>query len=61
MFRANATGGLVLEKAEELRKYDSVLETIRAAALDPEESVEMIEILAEEPLWKWKRRVSGSI
>jgi hypothetical protein len=57
----DATGGLFLEKVEELHKYYSVFETIRATALDPEESIEMIEILVEEPLWKLKRRVSGSI
>ena len=58
VFAENATGGLFLEKAEELRKYNSIFETIRTTALDPEESIEMIELLAEEPLWKWKRRVS---
>jgi transcriptional regulator with XRE-family HTH domain len=61
VFAENATGGLFLEKAEELRKYNSIFEAIRAAALDPEESIEMIELLVEEPLWKLKRRVSGSI
>lgn len=61
VFAENATGGLFLEKAGELRKYRSVFETIRATALDPEESIEMIEMLVEEPLWKLKRRVSGSI
>ena len=61
VFAENATGGLFLEKAEELRKYHSVFETIRATALDPEESIEMIGMLVEEPLWKLKRRVSGSI
>jgi transcriptional regulator with XRE-family HTH domain len=61
VFAENATGGLFLEKAEELRKYDSIFETIRATALDPEESIEMIGMLVEEPLWKLKRRVSGSI
>jgi transcriptional regulator with XRE-family HTH domain len=61
VFAENATGGLFLEKAEELRKYRSIFETIRATALDPEESIEMIEMLVEEPLWKLKRRVSGSI
>ena len=60
VFAENATGGLFLEKAEELRKYNSIFETIRATALDPEESIKMIELLVEEPLWKWKRRVSGS-
>ena len=61
VFAENATGGLFLEKAEELHKYDSVFETIRATALDPGESIEMIGMLVEEPLWKLKRRVSGSI
>jgi len=61
VFAENATGGLFLEKAEELRKYVSIFDTIRATALPPEESTEMIETLVEEPLWKWKRRVSGSI
>jgi len=61
VFAENATGGLFLEKAEELRKYYSIFETIRATALDPEESIEMIEMLIEEPVWKLKRRVSGSI
>jgi transcriptional regulator with XRE-family HTH domain len=61
VFAENATGGLFLEKAEELRKYYSIFETIRATALDPEASIEMIEMLVEEPLWKLKRRVSGSI
>lgn len=61
VFAENATGGLFLEKPEELRKYHSIFETIRATALDPEESIEMIETLIEEPLWKWKRKVSGSI
>ncbi|MEV4348129.1 helix-turn-helix transcriptional regulator [Actinoplanes sp. NPDC049596] len=57
----NATGGLFLEKAEELGKYISIFESIRTTALPPEESIEMIEMLVEEPLWKSNRRVSGSI
>jgi transcriptional regulator with XRE-family HTH domain len=61
VFIDNATGGLFLEKADELRKYLSIFDTIRSAALPPEESIEMIEMLVEEPLWKSKRRVSGSI
>lgn len=61
VFAENATGGLFLEKAEELRKYYSIFEKIRATALDPDESIEMIKMLVEEPLWKLKRRVSGSI
>ncbi|WP_250032149.1 helix-turn-helix domain-containing protein [Paractinoplanes maris] len=61
VFTENATGGLFLEKAEELSKYTSIFETIRTSALPPGESIEMIQMLAEEPLWKSKRRVSGSI
>jgi hypothetical protein len=61
VFIDNATGGLFLEKADELRKYVSIFETARAAALPPEASIEMIEMLVEEPLWKFKRRVTGSI
>ena len=61
VFIDNATGGLFLEKAEELRKYISIFDTVRATALPPEASFEMIETLVEEPLWKSKRRVSDSI
>jgi transcriptional regulator with XRE-family HTH domain len=61
VFTDNATGGLFMEKTEELQKYTAIFETIRATALPPEESIEMIELLVEEPLWKSKRRVSGSI
>jgi transcriptional regulator with XRE-family HTH domain len=59
VFIDNATGGLFLEKADELRKYISIFETVRSAALPPETSIELIEMLVEEPLWKSKRRVSG--
>ncbi|MFI5495414.1 helix-turn-helix domain-containing protein [Actinoplanes sp. NPDC051859] len=61
VFAENATGGLFLEKSDELRKYNSIFETIQATALSPEESKIMIQMLAEEPLWKSRPRVSGSI
>ncbi|MFI7596388.1 helix-turn-helix domain-containing protein [Actinoplanes sp. NPDC049681] len=61
VFAENATGGLFLEKTDELRKYNSIFDTIRATALSPEESRNMIVMLAEEPLWKSRPRVSGSI
>jgi transcriptional regulator with XRE-family HTH domain len=61
VFTENATGGLFLEKTEELQKYSAIFEAIRCTALDPDASAEMIELLVEEPLWKSKRRVSGSI
>ena len=61
VFVENATGGLFLEKVDELRKYNSIFESIRSTALTPEESRNKIGMLAEEPLWKSKPRVSGSI
>jgi hypothetical protein len=59
VFAENATGGLFLENADELHKYVSIFELIRSTALPPEESRELIKILAEEPLWKLRPRVSG--
>jgi transcriptional regulator with XRE-family HTH domain len=59
VFIDNATGGLFLEKSEELRKYISIFDTVRGAALTADASLEWIEMLVEEPLWKSKRRVSG--
>jgi len=60
VFAENATGGLFLEKSDELRKYNSIFDTVRSSALSPEESRDMIVMLAEEPLWKLRPRVSGS-
>jgi transcriptional regulator with XRE-family HTH domain len=59
VFIDNATGGLFLEKSEELHKYISIFDTVRGAALTADASLELIEMLVEEPLWKSKRRVSG--
>ncbi|HEY2948344.1 MAG TPA: helix-turn-helix transcriptional regulator [Micromonosporaceae bacterium] len=61
VFAENATGGLFLEKNDELRKYIFIFDHIRAAALRPEESVALIMKLAEEPLWKSRSRGSGWI
>ena len=52
VYAENATGGLFLEKSDELQKYRSIFDTIQATALTPEESTKMIEMLVEEPLWK---------
>jgi transcriptional regulator with XRE-family HTH domain len=60
VFAENATGGLFLEKSDELRKYNSIFDTIRTTALSPEESRTMITMLAEEPLWKLRPKVYGS-
>ncbi|MEV7228360.1 helix-turn-helix transcriptional regulator [Polymorphospora sp. NPDC051019] len=59
VYAENATGGLFLEKAEELRKYVFIFDHIRAAALRPEESVAAIAKLAEEPLWRSRPKSSG--
>jgi transcriptional regulator with XRE-family HTH domain len=61
VYAENATGGLFLEKSEELRKYIFIFDHIRAAALTPEESVAMIAKRAKEPLWTSRSRGSGSI
>ena len=60
VFAENATGGLFLEKSDELRKYGLIFDHIRSTALTPEESRKMITMRAEEPLWKLKPRDSGS-
>jgi transcriptional regulator with XRE-family HTH domain len=52
VYAENATGGLFLEKADELRKYSLIFENIQRAALDPDESARLIAKLAEEPRWK---------
>ncbi|MFY1696984.1 helix-turn-helix domain-containing protein [Solwaraspora sp. WMMA2101] len=59
VYAENATGGLFLEKTEELRKYIFIFDHIRAAALTPEESVAMIAKRAKEPLWTSRLRGSG--
>lgn len=58
VYAENATGGLFLEKSDELRKYVFIFDHIRAAALGPEESVAYIAKLAKEPLWKSRQRGS---
>ena len=58
VYAENATGGLFLEKSDELRKYTFIFDHIRAAALGPEESVAYIAKLAKEPLWKSRQRGS---
>jgi hypothetical protein len=58
VYAENATGGLFLEKTEELQKYVFIFDHIRAAAIRPEESVALIAKLAKEPLWKWRQKGS---
>lgn len=61
VYAENATGGLFLEKNDELQKYARIFENVQRAALRPEESAELIAQLAEEPLWKSRPRGFGSI
>lgn len=58
VYAENATGGLFLEKSDELRKYIHIFDHIRAAALRPEDSVALIAKLTKEPLWKSRQRNS---
>lgn len=60
VYAENATGGLFLEKRDELQTYIFIFDHLRAAALRPEESVALIAKMAEEPLWKWRRRGTAS-
>jgi transcriptional regulator with XRE-family HTH domain len=59
VYAENATGGLFLEKGDELQKYIFIFDHIRAAAIRPEESVALIAKLAKEPLWKWRPKGSA--
>ncbi|HWH00414.1 MAG TPA: helix-turn-helix transcriptional regulator [Pilimelia sp.] len=58
VYAENATGGLFLEKRDELRKYTFIFDQVRAAALPPEESTALLGRLAKEPLWKSRARCS---
>ena len=55
----NATGGLFLEKADEIRKYQFIFDQICAMALRPEETTALLSKLTEEPLWKLRQRGFG--
>jgi transcriptional regulator with XRE-family HTH domain len=48
VFAANAAGGLFLEKDEEVSRYAAIFDRVRADALVPDESIQMIAALAEE-------------
>jgi transcriptional regulator with XRE-family HTH domain len=61
VYAENATGGLFLEKHDELRKYSFIFDHISAAALREDQSVALLSELAKEPLWKSRPRESGSI
>ncbi|WDZ86075.1 helix-turn-helix domain-containing protein [Micromonospora cathayae] len=58
VYAENATGGLFLEKSDELQRFNYIFDQIRILAMRPEESIAHIAELAEEPLWKWRPRGS---
>lgn len=51
VYAENATGGLFLDKVEEIKTYVTIYEQVRDQALDPDQSAELIKKLAEEPSW----------
>jgi transcriptional regulator with XRE-family HTH domain len=51
VYAENATGGLFLDKVEELKTYVTIFERVQKQALSPEESAALIARLAEEPTW----------
>ena len=59
VFAENATGGLFLEKDEELTKYQLIFRSLHEAALSPEESAALLAKLAKEPLWRSRPRDSA--
>ncbi|MEH1012577.1 helix-turn-helix transcriptional regulator [Micromonospora sp. CPCC 206060] len=59
VYAENATGGLFLEKNDELQKYIFIFDHIRAAAIRPDESIALIAKMAEEPLWKCRPKGSA--
>lgn len=59
VFAENATGGLFLEKTEELHKYVTIFENIQRAALSRLDTRQLLQQLAEEPMWKLRPRDTG--
>lgn len=59
VFAENATGGLFIDKTDEVQRYLNLFEIVHQAALGPEHTAARIKALVEEPLWK--RRDTRSI
>lgn len=47
----NATGGLFLDKGPDVEHYAEIFERIRGRALDPDETTDQINALADNPVW----------
>jgi transcriptional regulator with XRE-family HTH domain len=58
VYAENATGGLFLEKSDELKRFTFIFEQVSATAIRPEESAALVAKLAKEPSWKWRPRGS---
>jgi len=61
VFAENATGGLFIDKPDEVQRYFRLFDIVHTAALGPEQTVARIKELVEEPLWRSRRRDTGSI
>lgn len=61
VFAENATGGLFIDKYDEVQRYLRLFDIVHTAALGPEHTAARIKELVEEPLWRSRRRGSGSI
>jgi transcriptional regulator with XRE-family HTH domain len=60
VFAENATGGLFIDKFDEVQRYLRLFDIIHTAALGPEHTVARIKELVEEPLWRSRPRGSAS-
>jgi transcriptional regulator with XRE-family HTH domain len=60
VFAENATGGLFIDKYDEMQRYLRLFDIIHTAALGPEHTVARIKELVEEPLWRSRPRGSAS-
>lgn len=52
VFAENATGGLFIDKFDEVQRYLQVFDIVHEAALGSEQTAARIKELVEEPLWK---------
>lgn len=60
VFAENATGGLFIDKSDEVQRYQRLFDIVHTAALGSEHTVALIKELVEEPLWIWRSRRRAS-
>jgi transcriptional regulator with XRE-family HTH domain len=56
VFAENATGGLFIDKYDEVQRYLRLFDIVHTAALGPEHTAARIKELVEEPLWRSRQR-----